>query len=109
MPNIPEAIAAFLATASIGAVWSSCSPDFGARAVSDRFAQIEPKVFLAVDGYTYNGRGFDRRAPVRAAREEMTGLEHSVLLPYMDDGAELEDAIPWAQLTADDGELEFEA
>ena len=61
MPNIPEAIAAFLATASIGAVWSSCSPDFGARSVIDRFAQIEPKVLLAVDGYRYNGKDFDRR------------------------------------------------
>ena len=64
MPNIPEAVAAFLATASIGAVWSSCSPDFGARSVIDRFAQIEPKVLLAVDGYRYNGRDFDRRETV---------------------------------------------
>src|ERR687897_312343 len=60
MPNIPEAIAAFYAAASLGAVWSSCSPDFGARSVIDRFAQIEPKVFLAVDGYRYNGRDFER-------------------------------------------------
>ena len=67
MPNIPEAMAAFLATASIGAVWSSCSPDFGARSVIDRFAQIEPKVLLAVDGYRYNGRDFDRRETRRAA------------------------------------------
>src|SRR3954466_9976636 len=56
MPNIPETIAAFLATASLGAVWSSCSPDFGARSVIDRFAQIEPKVLLAVDRYRYGGR-----------------------------------------------------
>jgi acetoacetyl-CoA synthetase len=109
MPNIPEAIASLYACASIGAVWSSCSPDFGARAVSDRFAQIEPKVFLTVDGYTYNGRGFDRRDTVRAAREQMTGLAHTVLLPYLDDGAELEDSVPWSELTADDAELEFEA
>jgi acetoacetyl-CoA synthetase len=109
LPNIPEAIAALYACASIGAVWSSCSPDFGARAVSDRFAQIEPKVFLTVDGYTYNGRGFDRRDTVRAAREHMPGLAHTVLLGYLDDGAELEDAVPWSQLTADSGELEFEA
>ena len=54
MPNIPEAVAGFLATASLGAIWSSCSPDFGARSVIDRFAQIEPKVLLAVDGYHYN-------------------------------------------------------
>src|SRR3954463_15769664 len=60
LPNIPETVAAFLATASLGAVWSSCSPDFGARSVIDRFAQIEPKVLLAVRKYRYNGREFDR-------------------------------------------------
>jgi acetoacetyl-CoA synthetase len=108
VPNIPEAVAAVFACASIGAVWSSCSPDFGARAVSDRFAQIEPKVFLTVDGYTYNGRGFDRRDTVRAAREQMPGLEHTVLLGYLDPEAELEDSIPWAELTGEAAELTFE-
>ena len=73
MPNIPETIAAFLATASIGAVWSSCSPDFGARSVIDRFAQIEPKVLLAVDGYRYNGRDFDRRETVDGIAAEIGG------------------------------------
>ena len=74
MPNIPETAAAFLACASLGAVWSSCSPDFGARSVIDRFAQIEPKVLLAVDRYRYNGREFDRRDTVRAVRDAMPGL-----------------------------------
>lgn len=64
MPNIPETVAAFLATASIGAVWSSAAPEFGARAVIDRFAQIEPKVLLAVDGYRYGGKDFDCAAKV---------------------------------------------
>src|ERR1700704_2287994 len=64
LPNIPETTAAFLACASIGAVWSSCSPDFGAPAVIDRFAQIEPKVLVAVDGYRYGGKLVDRRAEV---------------------------------------------
>ncbi|SNT56779.1 acetoacetyl-CoA synthetase [Streptosporangium subroseum] len=59
-PNIPETLVAFLATASLGAIWSSCSPDFGAPSVIDRFTQIEPKVLIAVDGYDYNGRRFDR-------------------------------------------------
>ena len=77
MPNIPEAVAAFLACASIGAIWSSCSPDFGARSVIDRFAQIEPKVLLAVDGYRYGGRDFDRLAVVRgAARGAADGRAH---------------------------------
>ncbi len=73
MPNIPETVAAFLATAGLGAVWSSCSPDFGARAVIDRFAQIEPKVLLAVDGYRYGGRDFDRGAVVEEIHAEVGG------------------------------------
>jgi acetoacetyl-CoA synthetase len=69
MPNIPETAAAFLACASIGAVWSSAAPEFGSRSVIDRFAQIEPKVLLAVDGYRYGGRDFDRREQVREIAE----------------------------------------
>src|SRR4051794_12923157 len=83
MPNIPEAVAAFLATASLGAVWSSCSPDFGARSVVDRFTQIEPKVLLAVDGYRYNGRDFDRSETVAGIHEQVGG--ELVRLGYLDD------------------------
>jgi acetoacetyl-CoA synthetase len=108
MPNIPETAAAFLACASLGAVWSSCSPDFGARSVIDRFAQIEPKVFLAVDGYRYNGRDFDRRETVQAVRDEMPGLGHTVLLPYLDAGATLDGALDWESLTAGDEPFAFE-
>ena len=68
LPNAPETVAAFLATASLGAIWSSAAPEFGARAVADRFAQIEPKVLLAVDGYRYGGRDFDRRDTVAQLR-----------------------------------------
>ena len=71
LPNIPEAIIAFLATASIGAVWSSCSPDFGADSVVDRFAQIEPKVLFTVDGYRYNGKDFDRMDVVAQLEAEL--------------------------------------
>jgi acetoacetyl-CoA synthetase len=71
MPNIPETIAAFLATASIGGVWSSAAPEFGVRSVIDRFAQIEPKVLLAVDGYRYGGRDHDRSDAVAAIAEEI--------------------------------------
>jgi acetoacetyl-CoA synthetase len=73
MPNIPETIAAFLATSGLGAIWSSCSPDFGARSVIDRFAQIEPRVLLAVDGYRYGARDFDRRAIVDEIHGEVGG------------------------------------
>src|SRR5262249_36296208 len=64
LPNIPETVAAFLACASIGAVWSSAAPEFGARSVIDRFAQIEPSVLLAIDGYRYGGRDFARSTVV---------------------------------------------
>jgi acetoacetyl-CoA synthetase len=99
LPNVPEAIAAFWACASIGAVWSSCSPDFGARSVVDRFAQIEPKVLIAVDGYRYGGRDFDRREVVDGLRREMPTVEHTVLLPYLGAGP-LEGALPWDELLA---------
>ena len=98
MPNIPEAIAAFLATASIGAVWSSCSPDFGARSVIDRFAQIEPKVLLAVDGYRYNGKDFDRADTVAGIHEEVGG--ELVRLGYLDGSG-------WQEGFLGEAELEF--
>ena len=100
MPNIPEAIASFLATASIGAVWSSCSPDFGARSVIDRFAQIEPKVFLAVDGYRYNGKDFDRSETVAGIHAEVGG--ELVTLGYLD-GSGWQDGF-----LGEDAELTFE-
>lgn len=84
MPNIPETVAAFLATAGLGAVWSSCSPDFGARSVVDRFAQIEPTVLLAVDGYRYGGRDFDRTAVVDEIHAAVGGT--LVRLGYLDGG-----------------------
>jgi len=98
LPNIPEAIAAMLATASLGATWSSCSPDFGARSVVDRFAQIEPTVLLAVDGYRYNGRPFDRREVVVGLMAEMPSLRATALLPYLDADATLSGTLAWDDL-----------
>src|SRR3954468_11713509 len=106
MPNIPETVAAFLACASIGAVWSSCSPDFGARSVVDRFAQIEPKVLLSVDGYRYGGKDFDRCSVVDLLRGEMPSLERTVVLPSLGCGW-ISDALPWDELVAEPAELEF--
>jgi acetoacetyl-CoA synthetase len=83
MPNIPETLVALLAVASLGAVWSSAAPEFGARSVIDRFAQIEPKVLLAVDGYRHGGKDFDRRAVVERILAELPTTEHVVLLPYL--------------------------
>jgi acetoacetyl-CoA synthetase len=108
LPNAPEAIAAFLATASLGAVWSSCSPDFGARSVVDRFAQIEPKLLLAVDGYRYNGRAFDRREVVAGLIAEMPSLRETVLIPYLDSAATLDGTTAWEDFLGPDEPLGFE-
>ena len=109
LPNCIEAVAAFLAVASLGATWSSCSPDFGIRAVRDRFAQLEPSVFLAVDGYRYGGQAFDVRDRVQALRQQIPGLTATVLVSYLDAAAQLDGAFSWAQLTAEPGPLAYEA
>jgi acetoacetyl-CoA synthetase len=113
LPNIPETIVAFLAAASIGATWSSCSPDFGPASVIDRFAQIEPKVLFAVDGYRYGGKDFDRRDVVAQLQEAMPSLRRTVVLPYLDpdpDLSSLRDATRWDELLAanEGAELGFE-
>ena len=78
LPNIPETLVAFLAAASLGAVWSSCAPEFGVRSVVDRFAQIEPVVLLAVDGYRYGEKVIDKRADVAAIEAALPTLRHTV-------------------------------
>ena len=112
LPNTVETIVAFLATSSLGGVWSSCSPDFGVGAVTDRFAQIEPKVLLAVDGYTYGGKGFDRRDVVAELAAGMPSVEKVVVLGNLNDEPDLSpipDSISWQDLLATDpsAELEF--
>jgi acetoacetyl-CoA synthetase len=111
LPNIPETLVAFLATASLGAVWSSCSPDFGARSVVDRIRQIEPKVLFAVDGYRYGGVAFDRLGVVRELQRAIPSLERTVWVPYLDPAAGpdgLERALPWAELSGERAEPVFE-
>jgi acetoacetyl-CoA synthetase len=110
LPNIAEATIAFLATASIGAVWSSASPDFGAGSLIDRFAQIGPKVLIAVDGYRYGGKDFDRTPVVKQLQEAMPSLEHTVLLPYLDPDATADGSVAWDDLLASGSgaELTFE-
>jgi acetoacetyl-CoA synthetase len=83
MPNMPEAIAAMLAAASLGAIWSSCSPDFGERGVLDRFGQIEPKLFIACDGYWYNGKQIEVADKLRAIAEKLISAEAVVVVPYL--------------------------
>ncbi|HEV7161971.1 MAG TPA: acetoacetate--CoA ligase [Solirubrobacteraceae bacterium] len=102
MPNILETVIAFLACSSIGAIWSSAAPEFGARSVIDRFAQIEPKVLLTVDGYRHGGKDFDRTAVVAGILAELPTVEHVVVLAYLSPEAEPQAiapaAISWADL-----------
>jgi acetoacetyl-CoA synthetase len=105
LANTPEAVAALLACASLGAIWSSCPPEFGVSAVLDRFRQIEPRALLAHDGYPYNGRFFDRSAEVEEIRSGLPALKATVVLPRS--GRALDGALSWAELTAEPGPLEF--
>ena len=109
LPNCVEAVAAFLAVASLGATWSSCSPDFGTRAVRDRFAQLEPSVLITVDGYRYGGKAFDVRDRVRTLCQQIPSLSTTVLVPYLDAAAQLDGASSWAELTTEAGPLEYDA
>jgi acetoacetyl-CoA synthetase len=100
-PNIPETVVAFLATASLGAVWSSCAPEFGARSVVDRLAQIEPVVLFTVDGYRYGEKVVDRTDEVAAIEAGLPSLRHTVRIPYLGNGPDtwtplLEHAAPVA-------------
>jgi acetoacetyl-CoA synthetase len=106
LPAVLESAVAFHACASIGAVWSSCSPDFGVRSVVDRFAQIEPRVLLAADGYRYGGRDHDRLDVVRALQQGLPTLERTVVLPYLarePDLSGLRGATPWEAFLAEGG------
>jgi len=113
MPNIPETLIAFLACASIGATWSSCSPDFGTNSVIDRFKQIEPKVLFAVDGYQYGGKAYDRRPIIAELQQSLPTLEKTVVVPYLfqdeqPDSESLRDAVSWQELLRQPSELVFE-
>ncbi|GGP05659.1 acetoacetate--CoA ligase [Nonomuraea glycinis] len=126
LPNIPQALIAFLATASLGAIWSAGSPDFGVPSIIDRFKQIEPKVLIAVDGYHYNGKSYDRSAAVNEIAAGLPTLRATVWIPYLsavEDGRAPQRAEPapadtrelphgevigWEGLRAQSAPLEFE-
>ncbi|MBU8906160.1 acetoacetate--CoA ligase [Desertibacillus haloalkaliphilus] len=111
MPNIPETVIAFLATASIGAIWSSCSPDFGTNSVVDRFKQIEPVVLFAIDGYYYNGKVYDKRSVVNELQEELDSLQHTIVVPNMNENSQVstgDKTIPWEQISKENVPLTFE-
>jgi acetoacetyl-CoA synthetase len=112
LPNLPETVIAALAAAAIGAIWSSCSPDFGVEGVVDRFGQIEPKVVFVADGYFYNGKTFDTLDKVGELRARIKGVEHLVVVPYVNAPSDL--SAPAGAVTLDQflapfapGEIEF--
>ncbi|MDP5181137.1 acetoacetate--CoA ligase [Blastococcus sp. BMG 814] len=108
LPNVPETVVAFLGAAAIGAVWSSCAPDFGTRAVLDRFAQIEPTVLVAVDGYRFNGRAHDRREVVAQLREALPTVRTTVAVPRLFPDEVPDGALAWADAVADAQDPVFE-
>ena len=106
LPNIPETLVAFLACASLGAIWATCPPEFGVRSVLHRLGQLEPKLLLAVAGYRWGERLVDRRQEVMEVRSGLPSLGAVVDVPYPEPG--LADAVSWGELLADEGPLEFE-
>ncbi len=108
LPNIPEAVVAFLGAASIGAVWSSCAPDFGTRAVLDRFAQIEPVALIAVDGYRFNGREYHRRDVVAEMRAALPSVRTTISVPRLRPDELPDGALAWAEAVADEQAPVFE-
>jgi acetoacetyl-CoA synthetase len=112
LPNVAEAVAALLATASLGAIWSCVAPEMGAASTLDRFKQIEPKVLLAVDGYSYNGRQFDRWPVVEELEAALPTVQRTVVLEQIGAGSRwqrLRTGRDWTDFTATAGELEFAA
>ena len=106
LPNIPETLVAFAATASLGAVWASCAPELGVRSVVDRLAQLEPSVLLTVGGYGFRDRSVDRREDVATIRAALPSLRHVVHVPYGEHA--IPDALQWHELLAEPGPLAFE-
>ena len=110
LPNCPEAIIAMLGATSLGAIWSSCSPDFGINGVVDRFGQIEPKVLFCADGYFYNGKRFDSLAAVKGVLESIPSIAHTVVIPFTGENFALDDVrggVGWQDFVIPGAELDF--
>lgn len=110
MPNLPETIIAMLATTALGAVWSSCSPDFGAQGVLDRFGQIEPRVLVTADGYRYAGKEIDSLVRVREVVASVPSIEHVIVVPYRNanvDAGVVPHGVRWDALPSDGHSLDF--
>lgn len=109
IPNIPEAVIAMLAAASIGALWSSCSTDFGLQGVIDRFGQIEPKLLITVDGYRYHGKQFSCQHEVEQLVQRLPNLKSLIVISYVESewNTSIKNLMSWGQLLEHDSSLEF--
>lgn len=107
LPHIPETLAAFLAVASLGAIWAVCPPEFGVHSVLDRLGQVAPKVLLAVDGYRFGGKDYDRCDDIAAVRRALPSVEAMVWLPYLGASKPPSDALLWDDAFGEDGEVNF--
>ncbi len=110
LPNCPEAVVAMLAATSIGAIWSSCSPDFGINGVVDRFGQIEPRILFAVNGYYYNGKVCDTREVVEGVVAAVASIEHTIVVPFAGEaaaGKPLANAVSWDEFAVAGEPLQF--
>jgi acetoacetyl-CoA synthetase len=109
LPNIPETLVAFLATASLGAIWATCPPEFGVRSVLHRLGQLEPKVMFVVASYRYGDKHIDRRELIEMIRDGLPSLETVVHVPYLGDADDaVPDSVSWGELLSEPGELEFD-
>lgn len=111
LPNIPETVISFLAAASIGAIWSSCAPEFGKASALSRFQQIKPKVFIAADGYQYNGKAYNKMPAIQEIEAELPSIEKTIIVPYLNkdvDPDQLRNGIIWDGLLHDSEEIQFE-
>ena len=106
LPNITETVVAFLATASLGAIWASCAPEFGTRSIVDRFGQVEPKILLVVPGYVYGTKHIDKRSEVAEIRAALPTVEHVITVPYGE--GQIPDSITWDELLSEPAPLEFD-
>ena len=113
LPNIPEAVIAMLATTSIGAIWSSSSPDFGIKSVTDRFSQIEPKIIFSASAYTYSGKSFDSLDKLKEIIKELPTLQHIIIVDYLDvcpDISEIPNSVTYEEMLSDNPQpLTFES
>ena len=108
VPNIPEAVIGLLSCASLGAIWSSCSPDFGAPSILDRFSQIKPKILVGVDGIQYNGKKHDKLDVMRNLQQSLPSVEKTILIEEEDSTSKLDNSVSWRNLLDFSGKLEFE-